>query len=104
MANDWAYGLLLNEMKIINPSEKIITERLQLRRLKTDDAENVFRFAGNSKNTKYMAWKTHNTVEDSKKVLEKTGFLLKEKKEAWHPFPNIGQEKYDAFYFEYIKQ
>jgi [ribosomal protein S5]-alanine N-acetyltransferase len=51
--------------------EKIETQRLVLQRLKYEDAEEIFySYASKHECTKYMAWPTHRSIEDTR------GFLL----------------------------
>jgi [ribosomal protein S5]-alanine N-acetyltransferase len=51
--------------------EKIETQRLTIQRLKYEDAEEIFyTYASKPECTKYMAWPTHQSIEDTR------GFLL----------------------------
>ena len=52
-------------------TKKLETERLILRPFTLDDAEPMFRnWAGDSDITKYLSWKPHGSVEDTKTRLE----------------------------------
>jgi RimJ/RimL family protein N-acetyltransferase len=46
------------------------TERLILRKMTPDDAEAVFAYASDPEVTRYTAWDTHHTIEDSRAFLE----------------------------------
>ena len=52
--------------------EELKTEHLVLRKVRTNDAEAFFRFAGSEKVTKYMFWKPHKDVSDSVASIAKT--------------------------------
>lgn len=56
----------------------IETERLILRDANVDDAEDMFEYAKLEEVTKYLSWKPHISVKDSKKILD---MLSKEAKE-----------------------
>jgi [ribosomal protein S5]-alanine N-acetyltransferase len=57
-------------MTRLNVPEKIETERLLLRRLRYEDAEEIFyTYASKSEATKYMAWPTHKYIEDTRSFL-----------------------------------
>ena len=45
------------------------TERLQLRRLRLDDAGDVFEYASDPEVSRYTTWKAHKTLEDSRAFL-----------------------------------
>ena len=50
--------------------EKIETQRLVLQRLKYEDAEEIFyTYASKPECTKYMAWPTHRSIEDTRSFL-----------------------------------
>jgi [ribosomal protein S5]-alanine N-acetyltransferase len=50
--------------------EKIDTDRLVLKRLRYEDAEEIFyAYASKPEATKYMAWPTHRSVEDTRSFL-----------------------------------
>lgn len=48
----------------------LTTERLTLRAVTLDDAEDMFTYGSNENVTKYVLWDTHETVEDSKEFIE----------------------------------
>src|SRR5918997_6341448 len=48
------------------------TERLILRTLTPEDAEAVFAYASDPEVTRYVAWATHRSIEDSKAFLKYT--------------------------------
>jgi [ribosomal protein S5]-alanine N-acetyltransferase len=53
--------------------EKIETERLVLRRLRYEDAEEMFySYASKQEATKYLSWSTHRTVDDTRAFLRYT--------------------------------
>lgn len=56
----------------------IETERLILRDVSVDDAEDMFEYAKLEEVTKYLSWKPHISVKDSEKILD---LLSKEAKE-----------------------
>lgn len=45
------------------------TERLLLRKMRLEDAEEMFAYASDPKVTRYLLWETHRTVEDSEDFL-----------------------------------
>lgn len=46
------------------------TERLSLRKIKKDDAESIYRnWASDPEVTKYVTWPTHQSIEDTKKIM-----------------------------------
>lgn len=45
------------------------TERLILRRMRLDDAEDMFAYASDPLVTRYVLWETHRTLEDAKAFL-----------------------------------
>lgn len=50
--------------------EKIITDRLELRRLRYEDAEEIFyTYASKPEATRFMAWPTHHSIEDTRAFL-----------------------------------
>ena len=50
--------------------EKIETQRLLLQRLKYEDAEEIFyTYASKPECTKYMAWPTHRSIDDTRSFL-----------------------------------
>jgi ribosomal-protein-alanine N-acetyltransferase len=53
--------------------EKIETARLALQRLRYEDAEEIFyTYASKPEATKYLSWRTHRTVEDTRAFLRYT--------------------------------
>lgn len=53
-------------------TEAINTDRLLLRRFELDDAYDMFKnWANDSEITKFLSWKTHSSVGDTKEILEK---------------------------------
>lgn len=48
------------------------TERLILRKLTMDDAEDIFAYSSDPEVTAYMLWDTHVTIDDSKKFIRFT--------------------------------
>lgn len=57
----------------------IETERLILRDASVDDAEDMFEYAKLEEVTKYLSWKPHLSVKDSKKILDALSKEAKEK-------------------------
>lgn len=54
----------------LNLTEKIKTERLSLRRLRYEDAEEIFySYASKPEATKYLAFPTHQSVDDARNFL-----------------------------------
>lgn len=47
----------------------IETARLRLRPMTMDDAEDMFAYAANPEVTRYTAWETHRTIDDSRTFL-----------------------------------
>jgi ribosomal-protein-alanine N-acetyltransferase len=57
-------------MQHLDLPEKIETPRLLLQRLKYEDAEEIFySYASKPEATRYLAWRTHRTVDDSRAFL-----------------------------------
>lgn len=57
--------LMLKGTQIIN------TDRLLLRKYEADDAPDMFKnWANDSEVTKFLSWKPHNNVEDTKEIIE----------------------------------
>jgi [ribosomal protein S5]-alanine N-acetyltransferase len=57
-------------MQHLDIPEKIETDRLLLQRLKYEDAEEIFySYASKPEATRYLAWRTHRTVDDSRAFL-----------------------------------
>lgn len=54
----------------LNIPEKIETSRLLLQRLRYEDAEEIFyTYASKPEATKYLAWRTHRSVDDTRAFL-----------------------------------
>ena len=52
-------------------TQRIETERLILRKITASDAEDMFNnWASDSQVTKYVTWKSHKTIEDTKAVID----------------------------------
>ena len=52
-------------------TQRVETERLILRKITINDAEDMFNnWASDSEVTKYLTWKPHKTIEDTKEVIE----------------------------------
>jgi len=45
------------------------TDRLKIRKLTLQDAEDMFEYASNPEVTKYVMWETHKTIEDTKNFI-----------------------------------
>ena len=57
-------------MKLTIP-DKLETERLLIRRLRYEDAEEIFYvFASKTEATAYVSWPTHQTIQDTRSYLE----------------------------------
>lgn len=53
-------------------TKAINTDRLLLRKFQLDDADDMFKnWANDSEVTKFVSWKPHSCVEDTKEILEK---------------------------------
>jgi [ribosomal protein S5]-alanine N-acetyltransferase len=48
----------------------LTTERLTLRAVTMDDAEEMFTYGSNENVTKYVLWQTHETIRDTKEFIE----------------------------------
>lgn len=48
----------------------LTTERLTLRAVTMDDAEDMFTYGSNENVTKYVLWHTHESIEDTKEFIE----------------------------------
>jgi ribosomal-protein-alanine N-acetyltransferase len=48
------------------------TERLILRRLSMDDAEDIFAYASDPEVPRYMLWEVHESIEDTKGFIDST--------------------------------
>ena len=56
-------------------SKIIETERLILRKFEANDADNIFNnYASKDTVTKYLSWKSHKTIDDTKSFLD--GFVI----------------------------
>jgi len=54
----------------LNLPERIETQRLILQRLKYEDAEEIFySYATKTEATRFLSWKTHETIEDTRSFL-----------------------------------
>ena len=52
-------------------NDKLITERLVLRKLRKEDAESIFNnWASNPEVTKYVTWNAHTSIEQTKQILD----------------------------------
>ena len=52
-------------------NDKLITERLVLRKLRKEDAESIFNnWASDSEVTKHVTWNAHTSVEQTKQILD----------------------------------
>ena len=57
-------------MVILNLPEEIITDRLSLRRLRYEDAEEMFyTYASKPEVTRFVSWPTHRSLQDTKDFL-----------------------------------
>ena len=53
-------------------TNNITTSRLLLRKFKTEDSKEVFEnWAKNPQNVKYLSWKAHETIEETKEIVAK---------------------------------
>lgn len=52
------------------------TERLLLRKIRREDAEDIFEYASNPLVTIYMPWETHKTIEDTYDFIRMSGDLF----------------------------
>lgn len=48
---------------------EVETERLLLRKLHLDDAEDMFRYASDQEVTRFLLWEPHRTIEDSRTAI-----------------------------------
>ena len=67
---------------IINPIE---TSRLLLRPIELGDAESMFEYASSKENVGYIGFKQHESIEETKKIINEMFLVKKEKKtpETW---------------------
>lgn len=57
-------------MIVLNLPEQFTTDRLLLRRLRYEDAEEIFyTYASKTEVTKFVSWPTHKTLQDTKNFL-----------------------------------
>ena len=58
-------------MVVLNLPEEILTDRLSLRRLRYEDAEEIFyTYASKPEVTKFVSWPTHQSLQDTKAFLD----------------------------------
>ena len=58
-------------MVVLNLPDHIVTQRLSLRRLRYEDAEEIFyTYASKPEVTKFVSWPTHRTLQDTKTFLQ----------------------------------
>jgi [ribosomal protein S5]-alanine N-acetyltransferase len=55
----------MNIIETFGDVPKIETERLVLRKITLDDAEDMFSYASNEEVTRYVTWDTHTSLSDS---------------------------------------
>jgi len=58
--------------RIVRDQTPLMTTRMLLRPLRTDDASAVFHYAHDPEVTKYTSWNAHSTVEESRRFIERT--------------------------------
>jgi ribosomal-protein-alanine N-acetyltransferase len=58
--------------RTVREQTPLMTARLVLRLLRTDDASDVFHYAHDLEVTRYTTWDAHRTVEDSRRFIEQT--------------------------------
>jgi ribosomal-protein-alanine N-acetyltransferase len=58
--------------RVFKGNPTLETERLILRKLTMDDAEDIFAYASDPEVTAYMLWDTHATIDDSKNFIRFT--------------------------------
>ena len=56
--------------EILKDLPTLETDRLILRKMKSDDAEAVFAYASDPEVTRYVIWETHRSIEDSEAFLD----------------------------------
>ena len=54
---------------IFDPFPELETERLILRKIRMEDAHDMYAYGSNPEVTKYMTWNTHQSIEDTKEFL-----------------------------------
>lgn len=58
-------------MDVLQLPERIVTDRLQLQRLRYEDAEEIFySYASKPEATRYVSWPTHGSIKDTRSFLE----------------------------------
>src|SRR6478752_6161332 len=58
-------------MLCLNLPERIETDRLSLQRLRYEDAEEIFYvYASKAEATRYVAWPTHQSVQETRRFLD----------------------------------
>ncbi|MGE5607111.1 MAG: GNAT family N-acetyltransferase [Bacteroidota bacterium] len=58
--------------ELLEPIPRYETERLVMRKLTMEDAEDVFEYASNPEVSKYVTWETHRTINDSISFIKMT--------------------------------
>ena len=67
-----------------NKSKIFETERLILRRFEISDAEDVFNnYCNNDNVTKYLSWKTHQTIDETKEYLNNVALPKYQKENSY---------------------
>jgi [ribosomal protein S5]-alanine N-acetyltransferase len=60
----------MEKMVSLDLPEKILTDRLELRRLRYEDAEEIFyTYASKPEATRFMSWSTHTSIEETRVFL-----------------------------------
>lgn len=60
----------MEKMVSLDLPEKILTDRLELRRLRYEDAEEIFyTYASKPEATRFMSWSTHTSIEETRAFL-----------------------------------
>jgi len=55
----------MNSEDVFSNFPTLETERLILRKLRLEDAKDIFEYASDPETTKYVTWETHKSIEDS---------------------------------------
>jgi ribosomal-protein-alanine N-acetyltransferase len=55
----------MDDTKQLSEIPTLETERLILRKLSLNDANNIFEYASNTEVSKFLPWETHKTIEDT---------------------------------------
>jgi len=58
--------------RIVREQTPLVTVRMLLRPLRSDDASAVFNYAHDPEVTRYTQWDAHRTIEDSRRFIEQT--------------------------------